>query len=134
MNLLSLALRASLGSVVLLAAAAVSPARADTTVAQYDKLTKQQQAHFLGTMLQSLADDLQKSKREGEAQCLAQLYTNPPSEGQAVQSLGMTDLLETLAVAREKGPDKFTIEEIITRQMILLCGTTRKGNSPPRQP
>lgn len=132
MKSFSRALRASLGGAVMLAAATVSPARADTTVAQYDKLTKPQQAHLLGSMLQSLADDLQKYKREGEAQCLAELYTNPPSEGQAVQSPGMRDLLETLAVAREKGPDKFTIEEIITRQMILLCGTTRKGNSPAR--
>ena len=132
MNLLSLALRASLGSAVMLAATAVSPARADTTVAQYDTLPKAKQAHLLGTMLQSLADDLQRNKRDSEAECLGRLYTNPPSEGQAVQSPGMRDLLETLAIAREKGPDKFTLEEIITRQMILLCGTTRKGNSPAR--
>lgn len=132
MKSFSRALRASICGAVMLAAAAVSPARADTTVAQYDKLTKQQQAHLLGTMVQSLADDLQRNKRDSEAECLGRLYTNPPSEVQAVQSIGMRDLLETFAVAREKCPDKFTLEEIIARQMILLCGTTRHGDSPAR--
>ena len=126
--------RLSLGLPVLLAGAiflagesALAPARADTTVAQYDKMSKAQQADLVGSLVQSLADDLESHHRNKEAQCLTELYTNVESDARAVQSPGMDDFLGAVARAREIGPDKFTIEDIIARQMIQQCGTTAKG-------
>ncbi len=109
------------------AVAIAGSASADTTVAQFDKMEMREQAHLLGTLIQSLVDDLEKNKRGKEADCLIDLYTNQESEARVVKSPGMVDFLATLDVAREKGPDKVTIEEIIARQMVQKCGTGKPG-------
>ena len=111
------------------AVAIAGSASADTTVAQFDKMEMREQAHLLGTLIQSLVDDLEKNKRGKEADCLIELYTNQESEARVVKSPGMVDFLATLDVAREKGPDKVTIEEIIARQMVQKCGTGKPGKS-----
>ncbi len=111
------------------AVAIAGSASADTTVAQFDKMEMREQAHLLGTLIQSLVDDLEKNKRGKEADCLIDLYTNQESEARVVKSPGMVDFLATLDVAREKGPDKVTIEEIIARQMVQKCGTGKPGKS-----
>lgn len=130
MHPLTQALRGIAAGLAGVAAVAIAgPASADTTVAQFDKLEMREQAHLLGTLIQSLVDDLEKNKRGKEADCLIELYTNQESEARVVKSPGMVDFLETLDVAREKGPDKVTIEEIIARQMVQKCGTGKPGKS-----
>ena len=115
----------------LLAAAAVYaclaalPASADTTVAEYLKLEKQGQAHLLGSMLQSLAEDLQDNKQDAQAQCLVSLYS-AESEARVVRSRGMMDFLQSVEFARKKDPEKITIEEIIGHQLVQYCGYPRK--------
>jgi hypothetical protein len=107
-----------------LAALALSaPAGADTSVAQFDKLEKREQAHLLGSLIQSLVEDLDKNKRGQEAECLIRLYTNQESEARVIKSPGMVDFLATLDAVRQKEPDKITIEEIIARQMVQNCGS-----------
>ena len=115
-------LRAVLAGLCLLAASA-SGAAADTTVVQFEKLSKAEQAHTLGNLLQSLAENLERSKRSQEAQCLVRLYTNSESEARLVQSPGMADFFAALNIARDRGLDDYTVEEIITRQMVQYCGT-----------
>lgn len=110
---------------VLFCALSGAPASADTTVAEYIKLEKRQQAHLLGSLLQSLAEDLQAHKRDREAECLEALYT-PASEARVVQPEGMRDFLQSVEIAREGNPEKLTVEEIIARQMVQYCGTGRK--------
>ena len=105
--------------------ALTAPAAADTTVAQYVKLDTREQAHGLGTLLQSLGEDLQNHNRDREVACLQALYT-PQSEARVVRPLGMQDFLQSVEVAREGEPEKVTIEEIIAHQMIQYCGTGRK--------
>lgn len=105
--------------------ALTAPAAADTTVAEYVKMDKREQAHVLGTMLQSLGEDLQNHDRDREVACLQALYT-PQSEARAVRPPGMQDLLQSVEIAREGDPEKVTLEEIIARQMIQYCGTGRK--------
>lgn len=107
--------------------ATVAPARADTTIAQFDKLQKSEQAHLLASLIQSLVQDLDKNKRGQEAECLIQLYTNQESEARVVKSPGMVDFLATLDAARQKDPEKLTIEEIIARQMVQRCGSGKPG-------
>lgn len=119
-----LALRSvAIAFAILALPSALAPARADTTVAQFLELETAEQAHLLGSLLQSLVESLEQNKRGQEAECLIQLYTNRESEARVVRSPGMTDFLKTVEVAREKGADKFTIEEIIARQMVQKCGT-----------
>lgn len=122
MHRLILTFQAALAGLVF-AAATASPAAADTTIAQFDKLSRAEQADRLGTFVQSLAEDLQEHKRAQEAACLTRLYTNEESEARAVESPGMRDFFAALAVAREKGPNYFTIEDIVARQMVIACGT-----------
>lgn len=130
MHPLTQALRGIAAGLAGVAAVAIAgPASADTTVAQFDKMEMREQAHLLGTLIQSLVDDLEKNKRGKEADCLIDLYTNQESEARVVKSPGMVDFLATLDVAREKGPDKVTIEEIIARQMVQKCGTGKPGKS-----
>lgn len=100
-------------------------AAADTTVAAYLKLEKRGQAHLLGSMLQSLADDLQLKNQTKTAECLAALYT-AKSEARVVRSQGMMDFLQSVEVARESDPEKTTVEEIITRQLVQYCGYGQK--------
>jgi len=100
---------------------AATPARADTTVADYMKLEKAQQADLLGRMLQSLADDLQANNRDKEAECLAKLYT-VQSEARVARSPGMMDFLQAVEVAREGNPQESTVEEIVARQLVQYCG------------
>lgn len=102
-----------------------APAIADTTIAEYLKLEKQGQAHLLGSMLQSLAEDLQDNKRTEEAQCLASLYS-AKSEARIVRSQGMMDFLQSVEIAREDDPERTTVEEIITRQLVQFCGYNGK--------
>lgn len=109
----------------LAAVAIAAPAHADTTVAQFDKMQKREQAHLLGSLIQSLVEDLDKNKRGQEAECLIHLYTNQESEARVIKSPGMVDFLATLDVARQKGPDTVTIEDIIARQMVQKCGTKK---------
>ena len=109
----------------LLSGLSASPASADTTVADYLKLEKAGQAHVLGSLLQSLADDLQANNREREAQCLEAFYT-VTSEARVASSPGMTDFLQSVEIAREGDPRKVSIEEIIARQLVQYCGTGRK--------
>lgn len=130
MHPLTQALRGIAAGLAGVAAVAIAgPASADTTVAQFDKMEMREQAHLLGTLIQSLVDDLEKNKRGKEADCLIDLYTNQESEARVVKSPGMVDFLATLDVAREKGPEKVTIEEIIARQMVQKCGTGKPGKS-----
>jgi hypothetical protein len=98
-----------------------TPARADTTVADYLKLEKAGQADLLGRLLQSLADDLQANNRDKEAECLAGLYT-VRSEARVARSPGMMDFLQSIDIARESDPKDITIEEIIARQLLQYCG------------
>ena len=124
MKRLSWALPALLtGILVLAGGSALSPARADTTITQYDKMTKAEQANLVGSLLQSLVDDLEKHHRNREAECLTELYTNEQSDARKVESPGMDDFFGAVGRAREIGPDKFTIEDIIARQMVQQCGT-----------
>lgn len=110
----------------LLACLATSTAAAaDTTVAAYLKLEKRGQAHLLGSMLQSLADDLQLQDQTKTAECLAALYT-AQSEARVVRSQGMMDFLQSVEIARENDPEKTTVEEIITRQLVQYCGYGQK--------
>ena len=122
-------LQCRIGSVIAIAALAVgstvTPVRADTTVAEYVKLDKPKQAHLLGSLLQSLADDLEANNRGSEATCLTTLYT-PQSEARRVRSLGMMDFLQSVEFAREDDPAKTTLEQIIARQMYQYCGVGRK--------
>jgi hypothetical protein len=122
MHRLTLTLRPLLASLALLAVSA-APAAADTTVAQFNRMPKAEQAHLLGSLLQSLAEDLEQNKRMQEMECLVRLYTNPESEAQVVQSPGMADFFASLATALETGPDYFTVEDIIARQVVQNCGT-----------
>ena len=116
------------GLAILAALPVSSPARADTTVAQFAKMKTADQAHLLGGLLQSLAEGLEKNKREKEAECLIRLYTNTESEARVVRSPGMAEFLATVDGAREKGnADKVTVEEIIARQMAQYCGTGKQG-------
>lgn len=110
----------------LCACLAALPASADTTVAQYLKLQKQGQAHLLGSMLQSLAEDLQENDRDRQAQCLVSLYS-AKSEARVVRSPGMMDFLQSVEIARESDPEKTTVEEIITRQLVQFCGYNGKN-------
>ena len=96
-------------------------ARADTTVADYVKMEKAEQANLLGTLLQSLADDLQAHNREKEAECLAGLYT-VQSEARVARSPGMMDFLHSVEIAKKGKPQSVTVEEIITRQLVQYCG------------
>jgi hypothetical protein len=121
MHRLTLTLRPILAGLVLLAASAASAA-ADTTVSQFDRMPKAEQAHLLGSLLQSLAEDLEQNKRVQEAECLVRLYTNPESDARLIQSPGMADFFASLATALETGPDYFTVEDIIARQMVQNCG------------
>jgi hypothetical protein len=114
-------LRPILAGLALLAVSA-APAAADTTVAQFDRMPKAEQAHLLGSLLQSLAEDLERHKRVQEAECLVRLYTNPDTDARVIQSPGMEDFFASLANALETGPDYFTIEDIIARQMVQNCG------------
>lgn len=98
-----------------------APAAADTTVAEYIKLEKADQAHLLGTLLQSLAEDLQDQKQDKSAECLVSLYTER-SEARVARSPGMMDFLQSVEIARENDPDKTSVEEIITRQLVQYCG------------
>ena len=100
---------------------AVAGARADTTVADYLKLENEQRAHLLGSLLQSLADDLQANDRAKDAQCLAALYS-ARSEARIVRSRGMMDFLQSVEVAREDDPAETTLEQIISRQLVQYCG------------
>jgi len=109
----------------LLWAQALAPAAADTTVDDYLKLEKRGQAHLLGTMLQTLADDLQANDKDKEAQCLAALYTEK-SEVRVTRSPGMMDFLQSVEIAREDNPQKTTLEEIIARQLVEYCGYGEK--------
>ena len=102
-----------------------SPASADTTVADYLKLEKDAQAHLLGSLLQSLAEDMQANKREKQAECLSALYT-PRSEARVARSPGMMDFFQSVEIAREVDPQKITVEEIIARQLVQYCGAGRK--------
>ena len=111
-------------SAVLLAA--MSVARADTTVADYLKLENDQRAHLLGTLLQSLADDLQANNRTKDAQCLVALYS-AESEARIVRSTGMMDFLQSVEVAREDDPSETTLEQIISRQLVQYCGLGTKN-------
>ena len=111
-------------AVVLLAAIPV--ARADTTVADYLKLENEQRAHLLGTLLQSLADDLQANNRTKDAQCLVALYS-AESEARIVRSTGMMDFLQSVEVAREDDPSETTLEQIISRQLVQYCGLGSKN-------
>ena len=104
---------------------AVPPAAADTTIAEYLKLDKPHQADLLGSLLQSLAEDLQNNKREREALCLQALYT-PNSEARATMPLGMQDFFQSVDIAREGDPKKMTVEVIIARQLVQYCGTRPK--------
>jgi hypothetical protein len=122
MHRLTLTLRPILAGLALLAASA-APAAADTTVAQFNQMPKAEQAHLLGSLLQSLAEDLERHKRAQEAECLVRLSTNPESDARLVQSPGMTDFFKALATALETRPDYFTVEDIIARQMVQNCGT-----------
>ena len=97
-----------------------APAAADTTVAEYLKLEKPDQAHLLGTLLQSLAEDLQDQNQDKNAECLVSLYTER-SEARVARSPGMMDFLQSVEIARENDPDKTTVEEIITRQLVQYC-------------
>jgi hypothetical protein len=122
--------RSSLGLPVLLAGAtllvagpALSPARADTTVAQYDKMSKAEKANLVGSLLQSLVDSLEKHHRDREARCLTALYTNEKTDARKVQSPGMNDFFATVARVRKVNPHEYTIEDIIARQLVLECGT-----------
>lgn len=116
------------GLAILAAVPVSSPARADTTVAQFAKMKTADQAHLLGGLLQSLTEGLEKNKREKEAECLIRLYTNTESEARVVRSPGMADFLATVDGASEKGSaDKLTVEEIIARQMVQHCGTGQPG-------
>jgi hypothetical protein len=101
------------------------PASADTTVAEYLKLEKRGQAHLLGSLLQSLAEDLQANSRDREAQCLVALYSDN-SEARVMRPKGMQDFLQSVEIARESGPEKTTVEQIITRQLVQYCGYGRK--------
>ena len=57
MKRLSLGLPVLLAGAIFLAGeAALAPAWADTTVAQYDKMSKAQQADLVGSLVQSLAE------------------------------------------------------------------------------
>lgn len=102
-----------------------APAAADTTVADYLKLEKQEQAHLLGSMLQSLAEDFQEQKQEKNAECLVSLYTER-SEARIARSPGMMDFLQSVEIAKENDPAKTTLEEIISRQLVQYCGYGRK--------
>lgn len=102
-----------------------TPASADTSVTDYLKLEKEEQAHLLGSMLQSLAEDFQGQNQDKYAECLVALYTER-SEARVARSPGMMDFLESVEFARENDPDKITIEEIITRQLVQFCGYGRK--------
>ncbi|MPY75516.1 MAG: hypothetical protein GEU87_14785 [Alphaproteobacteria bacterium] len=116
------------GLAILAALPVSSPARADTTVAQFAKMKTADQAHLLGSLLQSLADDLEKNKRKKESECLFRLYTNTESEARVIRSPGMVDFLATVDGASKKGAaDKVTVEEIIARQMVQHCGTGQPG-------
>jgi hypothetical protein len=127
MKRLPLGLAGLLAGAALLAGGSVlTPARADTTVATYDKMPRAEQADLVGSLLQSLADDLEKSHRNKESECLTDLYTNVNTDARKAESPGMTDFLGAVARAREIGPDKFTVEDIIARQMVLFCGTHPK--------
>jgi len=112
----------------LLACLAASHASAaDTTVAAYLKLEKRGQAHLLGSLLQSLADDLQQKDMDKTAECLASLYTaTAQSEARVVRSRGIMDFLQSVEIAREKDPEKTTVEEIIARQLVQFCGYGQK--------
>jgi hypothetical protein len=120
--------RLSLGLPVLLAGAvflaggsALSPARADTTITQYDKMSKAQQANLVGSLLQSLVDGLQERHQTKEAECLTELYTNVETDARKAESPGMADFFGAVSRARQIGPDNFTIEDIIARQMVQQC-------------
>ena len=76
------------GLAILAALPVSSPARADTTVAQFAKMKTTDQAHLLGGLLQSLAEGLEKSKREKEAECLIRLYTNTSAMARRYCRLG----------------------------------------------
>lgn len=128
MSRLKPALRSFISGLAILAAApAFAPAHADTTVAQFIKLSKAEKARLLSEMLGSLAGELENNKREKEAECLIRLYTNTESEARVIRSPGMEDFLATVDGVREKGADKLTVEEIIARQMVQHCGTGRQG-------
>jgi hypothetical protein len=120
MHRLTLTLRPLLAGLALLTATA---AAADTTVSQFNQMPKAEQAHLLGSLLQSLADDMEQNKRVQEAECLVRLYTNPESDARVVQSPGMADFFASVATALETGPDYFTVEDIIARQVVQNCGT-----------
>lgn len=118
--------RKLLAAAGLIAGLAAFPVAADTTVAEYLKMEKQGQAHLLGGMLQSLAEDLQKRNQTENAECLVSLYS-AESEARVVRSPGMTDFLRSVEVARENDPEKTTVEEIITRQLVQYCGYSGKN-------
>ena len=104
---------------------AAAGARADTSVADYLKLENEQRAHLLGSLLQSLADDLQANNRSNDAQCLVALYS-AQSEARIVRSRGMMDFLQSVEVAREDDPSETTLEQIISRQLVQYCGLGTK--------
>jgi hypothetical protein len=109
----------------LLACFTALPAKADTTVAEYLKLEKRGKAHLLGSMLQSLAEDLERQDRPRDAQCLVSLYS-AKSEARVVRSQGMMDFLQSVEIARKNDPESTTVEEIITRQLVQYCGYNGK--------
>lgn len=111
---------------VAVALLAASAARADTTVAEYLQLENDQRAHILGSLLQSLADDLQANNRSKDAQCLVALYS-AQSEARVVRSTGMMDFLQSVEVAREDDPKETTLEQIISRQLVQYCGLGKKS-------
>jgi hypothetical protein len=118
--------RKLLAAAGLIVGLAAFPVAADTTVAEYLKMEKQGQAHLLGGMLQSLAEDLQKRNRTENAECLVSLYS-AESEARVVRSPGMMDFLQSVEIARENDPEKTTVEEIITRQLVQYCGYSGKN-------
>lgn len=107
----------------LLAGLVALPAAADTTVAAYLKLEKKGQAHLLGSLLQTLAEDLQNKNRIKYAECLVSLYT-AESEARVVRSQGMMDFLQSVEFARKNNPEETTVEGIIARQLVQFCGYT----------
>ena len=102
------------------------PSVAETTVADYDRLKKPDQAALVGRFLQVFVDNLQKENRNADAQCISDLYTKPPVGSKKGLSVGMMEFLDLVQLARETEPGKYTIERIIVSQANAHCSSEKK--------
>lgn len=96
-------------------------AHAETTIASYDELTEKQQGTLVEAVIQNFVDNLQSENRDGAAQCIVQLYTNPLSGSKIGLSAGMEEFFKLVDVARRSDPTKTSIERIVVYQAGKHC-------------